>query len=110
MLKAYSSHFDPKTPNTDAKATPVDLESVTSARVVHVLDGEHRNAIITGTFEVAPNQGELNPDAVKFQVVCYWFNCKPENSWMEVKIKPGMWREQYDYTGSVTRNIARIRV
>lgn len=104
----YKIGFDVDTPNTAEDATPIGFEDVKSAHVIHVLDGEYRNAFLTGTFEVADSQKIIENDIMGFNAKCYWFGCKPPTSWMLIKLKSNKWREQWEYNGAVIRNIGRV--
>lgn len=108
MSTHYKLEFQHDTPHDAKDATPIAFEDVLNAHVVHVLDAEHRNAHLTGTFQLAEGQAGLAPDAEVFRAHCYWFGCKPETRWMSIKVKPNQWIEQKNYSGPVIRNIGRI--
>lgn len=104
----YRIGFDDYTPKTADDATPIAFEDVKNAHVIHVLDAEHRNAALNGTFEIADNEQTIENNSIGFNAKCYWFGCKPPNSWMLIKLKPNQWREQKGYSGAVIRNIGRV--
>jgi hypothetical protein len=109
MSEGYKNDFQSDTPHTDNNATPVNFDQVDGARVVHVFDGEYRSAKLTGTFQVAVNQGPLTAESEAFYAECYWFGCRPGMSWPLIRLVSRCWREEKNYNGPVIRNIGRLK-
>ncbi len=108
MSTEYKTGFQPSTPDTADDATPIAFEAVFNAHVIHVLGAEHRNARLNGTFEVVDGQPEFEPDTQGFYACCYWFECKPKNTWMWVKLEKSHWIEEKGFNGFVVRNLGKI--
>lgn len=109
MSTEYNVKFQSNTPHTKIKAKPIEFEAVVDARVIHVLEAEHRNAHFTGTFQVLDGQPELEADAEAFHAHCFWYGCKPDTTWMRIKIKKGQWIEESGFNGFVVRNIGEAK-
>lgn len=97
-------------PSTDPKAKPSEFVEVKNQRVISVVSGTYRNAVVSGIFLLASTNHQYqgkSPEHQEIEVYCLWFGARLKKGAPRFKIKLNNFSIQENYSGKAVANISR---